>query len=446
MAAIPDPESGLRVDAGPTGTVFEAVFGSGRTPQPGIAVRLIDKFAMRIGRLICGLVCGFATVCMTASDGPRLIQAEAFGLHVNRPEHWPEVSVAAIRPANVAWRTINSAPGKFDWSLLDAWVDRAAKEKAEIGYVFLGTPQWAASQPTESCYAGPIGCGSVPRDWRDWETFVTAVVERYRGKIKSYELWNEPNNPQFWTSSIEQMVELTNRAGKIIRSIDPAAIIVSPSPTYVKTGPPQIWLKQFLAAGGGKYAQVIGFHGYIGGRAESVVSVVLGVKTAAQQAGFTGTPIWNTESSWGRDSSIEKAADQQAFLVRSYVLQLSLGVERFYWYQWDNTNWGTLWDATSGLRPPGQSFRTVRSWLEGAEFTHPCAEISPKLWECTLTRGSTPFKISWNEATATTECFLTTISQSAQRQPGDAIKKECLDGTPFPVSDQTLRHAAIIGH
>lgn len=402
---------------------------------------------MRISKLICGLVCGFAAICMTASDGPRVIRPEAFGLHVNRTEHWPDISVSAIRPANVAWRTINSAPGKFDWSQLDAWVDRAAKEKSEIGYVFLGTPQWAASRPSESCYAGPIGCASVPREWLDWEAFVTAVVERYRGKIKSYELWNEPNDPQFWTGSIEQMVELTNRAGKIIRSLDPAATIVSPSPTYVKAGPPQIWLKEFLAAGGGKYAQVIGFHGYVGARAESVVSVVLGVQAAAREAGFADTPIWNTESSWGRDSSIEKAADQQAFLVRSYVLQLSLGVERFYWYQWDNPNWGTLWDTTSGMRTPGQSFQTVRSWLEAAEFTQPCAEISPKHWECSLTRGSAPFKISWNEATASTECFLTTIEQPAAQPPAAEIKKECLGGTPFSGSDQKqFGHAAIIGH
>ena len=49
--------------------------------------------------------------------------------------------------------------------------------------------------------------------------------------IKSYEIWNEANLKTFWNGTPEEMAELTKRAYDIIKKIDPAAQVVSASPS-----------------------------------------------------------------------------------------------------------------------------------------------------------------------------------------------------------------------
>ena len=72
-------------------------------------------------------------------------------------------------------------------------------------------------------------------------------------------------------------------------------------------------------------------------------------------------------------------------MAKFYLLHWSAGVERFYWYAYDNTLWGTLWDAKNGLHKAGVAYREVHRWLQGATMTAPCAQ-SNAVWTCILVR------------------------------------------------------------
>ena len=76
---------------------------------------------------------------------------------------------------------------------------------------------------------------------------------------------------------------------------------------------------------------------------------------------------------------------QAAFLAKFYLLHWSAGVERFYWYAYDNNKWGTLWDAENGLHKAGIAYREVHQWLQDATMTAPCA-LNHALWTCNLVR------------------------------------------------------------
>jgi polysaccharide biosynthesis protein PslG len=230
----------------------------------------------------------------------------------------------------------------------------------------------------------------------DWDAFVRAVVSRYKGKIASYEIWNEPNDRRYWTGSLRELVDMAQRAYRIIKAIDPAARVISPSPTYTKEGPPAQWLDQYLSAGGGESADVIGFHGYVSAKPETVRFVIQGIKTALARHGVK-KELWDTEAGWGRNTVLPNEDERAAFVIKSFLIQWSEGVNRFYWYQWDNADWGTLWSGVSGTNKAGRALARARAWMVGAVLNGPCRE-SDGVWRCSLTRSGKRQEILWSSS------------------------------------------------
>ena len=64
------------------------------------------------------------------------------------------------------------------------------------------------------------------------------------------EVWNEPNAPNFYCGGISTMILMAQHASRIIKGIDPSALILSPG---VTGGPGPQWLAEFLARGGNHY-------------------------------------------------------------------------------------------------------------------------------------------------------------------------------------------------
>jgi GH35 family endo-1,4-beta-xylanase len=132
----------------------------------------------------------------------------------------------------VTWKDLNPAEGVWRWERMDLVVDKAEKSGGkDIMYVLGMTPLWAAKHPNAEHFAPWIGPGSnsAPKNFKVWDEYVTQVVTRYKGRIKSYQIWNEPQLRDFWEdyASIDFLAKMTKRAYKIIKKIDPQAIVVA---------------------------------------------------------------------------------------------------------------------------------------------------------------------------------------------------------------------------
>lgn len=131
----------------------------------------------------------------------------------------------------VTWKDINPAPGVWKYEQLDAMVSLAESHNADICLVLGMTPQWAATDPHAPHAAPWIGPGtnSPPKDLKTWEEYVIHTVNRYKGRIKFYQIWNEPQLADFWYpySDIDILGRMTRIAYSTIRRIDPAAKVVS---------------------------------------------------------------------------------------------------------------------------------------------------------------------------------------------------------------------------
>lgn len=335
----------------------------------------------------------------SASNKPGTIPSTYFGLTVNHNESIPfpaALTFGAIRSwdaTNLSWDNVNTAPGVYDWSGFDAWMSYVAGHGLDVLYTFGRTPRWASSNPGAPTGYGPGQC-APPTNISDWDNFVTAIVKRAAGRIKYWELWNEPQDRTEYCGSIIQMVAMAQHAYNIIKAASPDFQVITPATLYDNGAGPK-WLNVYFADGGTSYADIVSFHGYLNAFAEDHIQVIQDYKNVTEKYNLQSKPLWNTESDWGNTKGPE---NQAAYLVKYYLMQWAQGLNRFYWYAYDNPRFGTLYSKRT-LTPAGIAYQQVSKWMIGATQAEPCAEDSSATWTCGLTRpGGYQALAVWNAA------------------------------------------------
>lgn len=273
-----------------------------------------------------------------AIGGPRF---EADGSLVDFPGEWPDLPVNGLRlwDTRTAWLNLEPARGQWDFTRLDAFVDKAeSRGVRRIVLVLGGTPRWAGSgtSPTEAAWLGP-GSASPPESLADWDEYVRTVVTRYAGRITAYEIWNEPSGDTFWSGTAAQWAELVSRAAPIIRAIDPAASVIGSG--FVLTGMADLpRLEPWVQALGTVQPDltVISVHWYpkAGGDVTRMRAVTRAFRSMLRAAGLP-TRIWVTEANVIEGSSLS-AAGQRDAIARLQRQATALGIRHLYWYAWSD--------------------------------------------------------------------------------------------------------------
>jgi hypothetical protein len=326
---------------------------------------------------------------------PKVIIPDSyFGLHIHHLTYpspttpWPRMAVPQWRlwDAAVRWPDLEPNRGQWQFDRLDHYVALAQQHGTGILLPLAMTPPWAAARPLIT---------AEPRNLEDWRNFVRTVVSRYKGRIQAYEIWNEPNLTDFWTGSTDQMLALTKEASGIIHSLDPQAIVVSPSPT-ADFGIP--WLVEFLKKGGGQFVDVIGYHFYVTpSLPEDMVRVIQRVRQVISESGSGNKPLWNTEMGWLAPARFDSEEVAAGFLARAFILGWAAGVQRFYWYAWDNRSLAivTYKEDEHRVTPAGTAYKVMQQWLVGAKMVG-CTESADHIWTCQLNRSGKKQWIVWN--------------------------------------------------
>jgi len=327
-----------------------------------------------------------------------------FGMHVHHyleGTPWPSEPMGTIRlwDSQTSWPDLEPSSGVWDFQRLDAYVAAAEAQQVRILYELGGeVPQWASAQPDQPSPYGP-GTAAGPKNPADWENFVRTVATRYKGRILEYEIWNEADMPATYTGSLSDLVRLSRIAYQTLKEVDPSVTVVSPT----SAGPVPDWLDGFLAAGGGSYADVIGYHFYdFPGLPENMIARFQAVRSVAAKYGIQ-EPIWDTEIGWGPGQVFSSSEQQAAFLARTFLLHWSAGIPRANWYAWDNHSWVTLWVTETDDTTPtaaGRAYAEVQQWLVG-NLLAGCAADATGAWSCTITHanGAVDHAV-WNPAGA----------------------------------------------
>lgn len=128
---------------------------------------------------------------------------------------------ARVLRISMGWDSLEPEKDRYDFAFWDAVVRMAVDEYdlTLIPYVAY-TPQWNSDGSPEEFWKTP------PRDLEEFAEIVRLLVERYRGRIRSWELWNEPDNRDYWLGSTEDYAKLLRAGAGAVRAADPRGQVV----------------------------------------------------------------------------------------------------------------------------------------------------------------------------------------------------------------------------
>lgn len=164
-------------------------------------------------------------------------------------------------------------PHRSAWEKYDQIVALAEANDMELIVRLSNPPGWTRAQGEGE---NNVDTFAPPDAVQDYADFVTAVAGRYKGRVKHYQLWNEPNIYPEWGSypiNPEQYVELLKAGATALRAADPdARIILGALASTINLQPADappgnslndlLFLQRLYDAGAAPYFDVVAMQGY----------------------------------------------------------------------------------------------------------------------------------------------------------------------------------------
>lgn len=218
----------------------------------------------------------------------------------------------------VAWQEIERGrKGNFTderWNNRSTWtkLDQLVELVQEYGLEMIARvdypPDWSLP-PGANWHATP------PAHYEDYGDFVYALASRYRGRIRYYQIWNEPNLTIEWgMKPVDPVayVRLLKVAYTRIKEADPEAVVIAAAlaPT-IEEGPLNMsdltFLRRMYEAGAKDYFDIASVNPY-GLRSgpddrrtsadDTNFSRPIQARQIMVEYGDAGKPIWASETGW----------------------------------------------------------------------------------------------------------------------------------------------------
>lgn len=241
----------------------------------------------------------------------------------------------------INWAEIETRRGRFDFRAYDRFMADAARARLRVVPILFGMPRFHAARPKKGARITAVTT-CPPRSNATYARYVTAVVKRYgRGgsfwkrnaslpqvPIEAYQLWNEPNLPQYWCGKPDARayVRLLKTGARAVRKADRRAEVLAGGLPESKQGVPLLrFVRQMYAAGAKGSFDTLAVHPY----ARNVAGVLSGAKKAHQVSVRAGDPdvgLWITEVGWAAGprapgSAFTVSEAQQARLIGDLLRQ-----------------------------------------------------------------------------------------------------------------------------
>jgi hypothetical protein len=209
-----------------------------------------------------------------------------------------------------AWREIEPTRGQYHWEATDQVVAGAEYYGLDLVVRLDQHPAWV-NDVEPPLNAPPDALGH-------YRHFVERVAWRYRGRVRAYIIWNEPNLALEWGGQAPDpaaYVQLLRVGYQGVKAGDPDALVVAAglAPTNGDGDlavDERAFLQQMYLAGAAPYFDVLGAHPYGFGLAPNTSldanhGLVFGrleaLRAIALENGDGHKPVWITEMGWTVD-------------------------------------------------------------------------------------------------------------------------------------------------
>ncbi len=333
------------------------------------------------------------------------------------------------------WDVVQPA-GPTDWkptNVPDPLLDAEIAAGREVVAVLIGTPAWA----TES------GASTAVPPLEYWGDFVFKIATQYKGRIKHWVIWNQPDitdptSPSHtWDGSVEDYYHLLKEACQKIKAVDPAMQVHLAGLTYTwdrDQGQAQ-YLARLLdliladpqAAAENYYFDIVSYHLYYHPR--QMLDILTDVRSILDAHDLGSKPLWiNETNAPPSDDYLEPLnaqpglkvtlQEQSAFVIQAFALALAGGAERIAFNKLRNEYphpeaiepYGLL-RGDNSRRPAFATFRVVSTHFAGVEKVSWLQQEN--VYVVTLARGGQTTTVLWNTATTPTTFILNAIAPQA---------------------------------
>ncbi len=196
------------------------------------------------------------------------------------------------------WYNVEPTRGNYLYGKIDTLMDYYQLRNVDFLASLKYPPTWLEGCNKSQVYHKNT-CGfflkELPRNINSWNEYVEAIAEKYAGKIKYYEFWNEPNAKNHYKGNMADLVNGLKETQRVLKNISSDIQLVAPA----VSGIPFKWLDEFGRAGGFKYIDIVSFHNYM--QNINLVDLSKRIKRfrkLLKKYGKDGTPIWDSESAY----------------------------------------------------------------------------------------------------------------------------------------------------
>lgn len=284
---------------------------------------------------------------------------------------------------------------KSTWEKYDRLVALAEEYDLEIIARLDHPPAWTRADGHARGYFAP------PDNYQDYGDFVSAVVSRYKGRIKYYQLWNEPNIYPEWGEqpvSAQDYTRLLQVGYESAKKADPDSVIISAGLAQTLEAGPRnvsdlIFLQQMYDAGAKNYFDILAVMNYglftgPGDRradpSRTNFSRPILIREIMVKHGDANKPIWAMEIGWNAlptnftDAPYGRVTEQQQgrYAAQAYERAQSewpwMGVMNYWFFKraYDNEReqpfyYFRLFDPDFTPRP---AYDAIKNYTRGADW------------------------------------------------------------------------------
>ncbi|MBC8061748.1 MAG: DNRLRE domain-containing protein, partial [Clostridiaceae bacterium] len=246
--------------------------------------------------------------------------------------------------------------------------------------------------------------------------YAKAQIDKYPDQIKWLEVYNEFNigfgdrgdGPA--NSLPSYYYKLLKTTYEVVKAAHPDVAIVGPAPAGF--GIPIAWVEEIFKLGGMQYLDVISVHPYrYPANPENLAKDLDSINELVKRYNNGQTkPIWITETGWPTHTTSSGVSEktQSNYIVRSYTLALSKGVEKYFWYDLLNDgtdpavnepNFGIIRNGKDSkgsyvAKPAYASYGVMTRELTGADFVLKDT-VNSNIYSFLFNKGGQNVRVAW---------------------------------------------------
>jgi len=118
------------------------------------------------------------------------------------------------------WQDIEPAPGKWDFAKYDRLVDLLTANDIRILGILDYTADWASPKAKWNC---------PDSDHRSFVKYCIKTAQRYKDRIKYWEVWNEPDSRIYWSEQdgLKDYCLMLKEVYAALKEVDPGCVILN---------------------------------------------------------------------------------------------------------------------------------------------------------------------------------------------------------------------------